>query len=173
MRDYSIFSTEEVLLLSDTDYFYFVLDKIKNAKSKVFAVVFIIDPRVRSDKRRGVRLFLDELGYAKWQGVDVKVIVGRSDRVLNIDIANRVAFQYLQEKGIPTRVFLPTPKDYSLHSKYIVFDEDLVILGSHNWTDNAFHRSKEMSAAIYSKEVAIKMTKEFEELWSTGLEEIE
>lgn len=172
MRSYSFFHTDSVLLLNDANYLYFVLDNIKNAKNKIFAVIFIIDPRVRTDKRRDVRLLLDELAYAKWRGIDVKVIIGRSSETLNIDIANRVTFQYLQRKSIPTRFFLPTSKDYSLHSKYIVFDEDLLVLGSHNWTGNAFHRSKETSVAIYSKEIAIKMEREFEKLWTTGTEKI-
>ena len=50
------------------------------------------------------------------------------------------------------------------HSKAIVIDEEVVILGSANWTESSLKRNWEASCLIRSKELAKQLLKDFPEL---------
>lgn len=167
--DYSYFRAEKAVRLSDDDYYDFVMEKIRSASGRIHATLFIVD--VFYDRWNRIKEMLDELAYAVWRGVDVKVVLGHSEKNLNVDIPDRLGFEYMKERGIPVRFSNP-PDDYSLHSKYIVFDEDLVVAGSHNWSHLDIFMSKEDSAAVYSVDAVINLSNEFNKLWETGLEEL-
>ncbi|MBA7689036.1 Cardiolipin synthase [subsurface metagenome] len=169
---YTFFPASKVLILTNSDYYPYLLEKIRNAKKNIDATIFIINMRLFFDKEKLVKNLLNELIYAKWRGIDLRIIVGRSKGTAEIDIQDRIAHRYLQRNGVPVK-FVNSPDDYSLHSKYVIVDDTLVIVGSHNWSPDAFSESKEDSVAIYSRDVAIKFKKEFERIWGTGLEEIE
>ena len=163
---FPLFKAEKVGLLSDSDYYYFLMEKIRKARQSLYATVFIVNIRKSDDIDRKVLSILKELEYAHWKGVDVKLIVGSSTGAPLISIANEVTIKYLEEKRFPVRY--AQIEDGSLHSKYVVIDQELIIIGSHNWTYNAFFMSKEDSLFCYSKDAAIKLTKEFNYLWNTG-----
>lgn len=164
---YPFFKGNKVIKLSDDDYFYFLIDAIKKAKKKIYATIFIVDPlKDLSDK---VKKILDELSYAKWKGLTIKLVVGYSNKSFIIDMCGRATKKYCDTINIPTR-FCNPPDDYSLHSKYIIIDDDLVIVGSHNWTASDIFSNTEESIAVYSKDTAINLTKEFDELWDSGME---
>jgi len=164
------FQCERALRLSDEDYYVFLLDKIRNSSKSIYATIFIID--VFHDRWGKIKRILDEIAYAKWRGVDVKIVIGHSNKSLSIDVPDRMSFRYLRDRGIPIKFSNP-PDDYSLHSKYVIFDDNLVVAGSHNWAHLDIFMSKEDSVAVYSKDVAINFIDEFEKLWNTGLEELE
>ena len=168
--NFPYFQCERALRLSDKDYYLFLLDKIRNSSMSIYATIFIID--VIHDRWGKIRGMLDELVYAKWRGLDVKIVIGHSKKSLSIDIPDRMSFRYLRDRGVPIKFSNP-PDDYSLHSKYVVFDDDLVVAGSHNWAYLDIFMSKEDSVAIYSKDVAINFIDEFKKLWNTGLEGLE
>lgn len=164
------FQGEQVLKVSDSDYYDFLLEKIQQSSKRIHAAIFIID--TFDDELDYIKRILEELRYAKWRGLDVKIVVGHSDKSFDIDVVNRFSFRLLEEKGVPVRYSNP-PDDYSHHSKYVIFDDDIVLTGSHNWSHLDIFRSRETSAAVYSKDVAIAFADEFMELWETGLEELE
>jgi len=112
--------------------------------------VFIIDPRPEEDAAGTVRLVLDALVRARWRGVDVRVLVGGSSRTPAIELAGRVARRYLQSQGVPCRQFVGRRGETSLHSKYVVAD-DAVVVGSHNWTRRALVSDDELSLAVTSR----------------------
>ena len=168
---YAFYPVSRAEVLHDQQYYHYLLNKIHTAKKSVDAAIFIINTRGGDDTKRLVRKLLKELFYAKWRGIDIRIIVGHSLKTVSIDYQDRISFRYLSKNGIPVKFSNP-PDDYSLHSKYVIIDDDLVITGSHNWSPNAFSVSKEDSITIYSSDVAIKFKTEFEDLWTTGLEEL-
>ena len=153
-------------LLSNSDYYDFLIHKIRNARKSILAAVFIVNTRKSDDKERKVLALLKELINAKWRGVDAKLVLGSSDQAPVISIANEITFQYLTNRDFPVRYAQVEGK--SLHSKYLIIDKELIILGSHNWTHNAFFLSREDSVFCYSKDGAVKLTKEFYYLWASG-----
>lgn len=164
------FQCERVLRVSDSDYYDYLLEKIRQSSKRVHAAIFILD--TFDDELNYIKGILEELRYARWRGVDVKVVVGHSDESLDIDVSNRFSFRLLEEKDVPVRYSNP-PDDYSYHSKYVVFDDEIVLAGSHNWSQSDIFESRQTSVAVYSKDVAVAFGDEFTALWDTGLEELE
>ncbi|MCR4335495.1 MAG: phospholipase D-like domain-containing protein [archaeon] len=68
----------------------------------------------------------------------------------------------LTEKGINLRV---TPKGNTMHNKFMIIDNELVVTGSYNWTKNANTSNFENIVFIFDQKLAEKYEKEFFELW--------
>lgn len=49
-----------------------------------------------------------------------------------------------------------------LHTKLMIIDDEIAILGSHNYTKNAFNINYEVSVIIYDREIAMKFKNYFE-----------
>jgi phosphatidylserine/phosphatidylglycerophosphate/cardiolipin synthase-like enzyme len=161
---YSIFSATP---LGNEDYFPFLLDRFDTARSQIWASIFIVDARIYRDPKLSIRTAIERLAYARWRNVDVRILVGTSDTP-EIYIANLTSALYMQQKGLDVR-FFRSPHKHSLHSKYVVIDRNAAIVGSHNWTHNAFHSSTEDSIAINSPDLAISLVKEFEVNWQSSI----
>jgi phosphatidylserine/phosphatidylglycerophosphate/cardiolipin synthase-like enzyme len=58
-----------------------------------------------------------------------------------------------------------------MHHKYVVRDGGQVWTGSLNWTDDSFALQENIVAIVESAEIAAAYTKDFDELWDTGIVE--
>jgi len=54
-----------------------------------------------------------------------------------------------------------------LHAKSIVIDRQIIVLGSHNLTQNAMVNNVEMSLIIDDKELAARIINYFQNIWSS------
>lgn len=110
-----------------------VIPLIDNAKKSIRIVVF--DWRwYPYDASHPVQLFNQALIRAKRRGVQVSVIANATDI---IDI--------LKKEGIDAKK-PPTP--HLIHSKMIIIDDNILIIGSHNFTQSAFTMNHEVSIII-------------------------
>jgi phosphatidylserine/phosphatidylglycerophosphate/cardiolipin synthase-like enzyme len=55
-----------------------------------------------------------------------------------------------------------------LHSKYLVIDHELVVIGSHNWSKGSYFDFDDLSLVIQSGELAAALETRFDTLWATG-----
>ncbi len=161
--DWSAYRISRALPLRKDQYFAFLNGKIPEARKRIWAAVFIVNPTVNDDASLIIRDLLKKLAYAKWRNVDVRVIVGVSG-VHSIGVANDTAIKFLQDLGVPAFKFVGKERR-SLHSKYVVIDDDLIVVGSHNWTPGAAGRHNEDSIAIYSEEMNLLLRDEFALSW--------
>jgi len=155
--------------LAARDHLPHLLRLIGQADQRVLAAVFIIDPRPEDDREGSVKLVLDTLAMAKWRGLDVRVLAGGSNRTPAIELADRVARRYLESRGVPCRRFAGVRGETSLHSKYVIVD-DTIVVGSHNWTHRALRLENELSVAVTSPELAHVLTGHFEWDWTRAAE---
>lgn len=153
-----------VVSLPNDDLLSYLVGMAGCASQRLLAAVFIIDPRPEEDPDGTVRLVLDALARARWRGVDTRVLIGGSHRTPAIELAGRVARRYLRSVGVPCRQFVGKRGETSLHSKYLVAD-DTVVVGSHNWTRRALVDDNELSLALASPVVARALRFEFERDW--------
>jgi phosphatidylserine/phosphatidylglycerophosphate/cardiolipin synthase-like enzyme len=158
---YAFFQGDKALLLAGSDYFDYVMSSIREAKKSIFVVMFLTCA-VEENGPTLIKDLLDELAYARWRGVDVRVILGTSTSI-SIEVANSIVYKYLKDNFVPAKYFRDPAE--TVHSKYILFDAEVTILGSHNWTFNAMTFNHETSIAIHSKDVACRLTNEFERIW--------
>lgn len=157
---------QRVMPLHREAYYDYLCSNIAEATKRIYAAVFIIDPRVSEDMNLKVRTVFSALADRTAKGVDVKVIIGTS-KAEDIYVANEVAKKYAAHLGLRFRQY-KGDKD-SLHSKFAVIDENISVVGSPNWSDGGFGRHVEDSIGIESKSVNKFLATRFMKIWNTSV----
>jgi phosphatidylserine/phosphatidylglycerophosphate/cardiolipin synthase-like enzyme len=80
-------------------------------------------------------------------------------------VINFPAKKFLLEAGIECRSDL---SNRLLHSKYLILDRDIVVLGSHNWSAGSYFGFDDLTLAISSTTLAADLLARFESSWSHG-----
>ncbi len=155
---------DRAIPLAGRDYLPYLLSLIDQARHSVLATIFIVDPRPETDLGGNVRLVLDTLARARWRGIDVRVIVGSSRQTPAIELADRVARRRLADLGVLCRPYATEGPSGSLHSKYLVID-DVAVVGSHNWSHQALCLDDEITLAVRSKDLSLRLRSVFEREW--------
>jgi phosphatidylserine/phosphatidylglycerophosphate/cardiolipin synthase-like enzyme len=138
------------ILLTNEDYFPALLKAIDEAQSEIFISIFSFKAGVH--KNSYPDRILGHLAKAVKRGVNVKVILettGRLDDELNAQ--NRQTGKLLEEKGV--KVYFDSPRT-TTHTKLIVIDERMIILGSHNLTQSALKYNNEISVMLSRPDLA-------------------
>ena len=110
------------------------------------------------------RALLEALVAAHRRGVAVRVLVDR-DRpsdAYHSTVINSRARTFLREGGLDCRW---DPANKLLHSKFVVIDDALVVLGSHNWSEGSYQEFEDLSFAVSSAELAASLRRRYDELW--------
>jgi len=127
-----------------------VLPLIESAKSNIKIIVF--DWRwYPSDPGCACQLFNNALIRARKRGVIVSVLTNCDDTL-----------QVLRQNGIIAKK--PISKRL-LHSKMMIIDQKILIIGSHNYTQNAFTSNFEASAILLGCDDLAKFDQYFNSLF--------
>jgi cardiolipin synthase A/B len=103
------------------------------------------------------------LTSAALRGLDVRVMVPRSSDSRVVSFAARSYFDELLAAGV--KVFEYVPR--MLHSKALLVDEDMVLIGSANFDNRSFRLNFELSLLLLDRELA----SELESVYLTDLRE--
>ncbi len=160
-----LFRGGSVFPLPDQGYYHVLLDRVETARERIWAAVFLIDLLPRRDRGVRVRRLVRALQAARWRGVDVRILLSRSAQSLNVDITSQVALRYLQSRRLAARPYQPSGRLNSLHAKLVVVDGDTVLVGSHNWTRQAFAADVEDSVLVRSPELNGYLADRFIDFW--------
>jgi phosphatidylserine/phosphatidylglycerophosphate/cardiolipin synthase-like enzyme len=138
------------ILLTNEDYFPALIKAIDEAQSEIFMSIFSFKAGVH--KNSYPDRILGHLAKAVKRGVKVTVILettgSRSDE---LNIQNRQTGKLLEEKGV--KVYFDSPRT-TTHTKLVVIDERLIILGSHNLTQSALKHNNEISILLDRPDLA-------------------
>jgi len=161
-----LFDSTASAWLFDREYIPFVRVSLATAAKQILAQQFVIDARPDADANGEVRYLLHALGAAACRSLDVRVLLAQVvvEKPFPVDV-NASAARFLIARGVRVRR-LPERFGVQMHTKCTVVDNDLVIVGSHNWTSRAFSQNSETSLALKSSECASYVTERFESLWS-------
>jgi len=96
-------------------------------------------------------------------GLKIRVLLNKEGRGQHLMAINMKASQYLSEAGIRVKFARTFP---ITHAKLWVFDDDSVILGSHNISNRSVTVNNESSALIKSREVAREFKRYFDLLFN-------
>jgi phosphatidylserine/phosphatidylglycerophosphate/cardiolipin synthase-like enzyme len=110
-------------------------------------------------------LLIKELIDAKKRGVKVEVILEVKEGEDRTTKRNRHTGKILSEGGVEV-IYDSLSK--TTHTKLMVVDGHLTLLGSTNWTYNALTNNNEASVLIRSKEVAKELIDYFNKVRATG-----
>lgn len=139
-----------VILLKNQEYFSTLTAAIDEAKSEIMMSFFLF--KAGAHKNSFPDRVLSRLHQAARKGVRVVVILensGGNDR--NLDAENKRTKQLLEEKGV--QVYFDSPRK-TMHTKLVVIDQRLVLLGSHNLTQSALKYNNEISMLIDRPDLA-------------------
>lgn len=151
----SLYVDESYIVISDDEYFDYVYELIESAESSIHIVLFEIkyyDKYPDSDVNKLVEQLIDK----NQKGVDVKIIV---DQFLTDDRA----VELLSKTGVDIKY---DSTSRTTHSKLIIIDERIVIIGSTNWSYYSLTKNRESNIALNNKEIAEEFENYFEEVWS-------
>lgn len=95
-------------------------------------------------------------------GIKVRVLLNKEGREQHLMAINMEAAKFLGEAGIAVKFGRTFP---ITHAKLWVFDDDEVILGSHNLSNRSVTVNFECSAFIKSRPVAVEYRRYFNLLW--------
>ncbi|MFH1247400.1 MAG: phospholipase D-like domain-containing protein [Candidatus Micrarchaeota archaeon] len=102
----------------------------------------------------------EELAAAVARGVDVRVILEKSIS------SNLPRSRELLARGVKVKW---GSSSFSLtHAKFLVIDNETVIVGSNNWTFHSFNLNREASVKVKNAEFTSKFMEVFENDWQQG-----
>lgn len=162
------FTAGAAVSLVDRDYLDFVLASVEQAHRRVWASLFLYDPRPSRDLAGHVMELTMALAERRAIGVDVRVLVGAEVSTLDIAVANRSAALLLEQYGVSTRHAFGEAADQrrGSHAKFAVIDQ-LAVVGSQNWTDDAFRLNIE-DAVVLSGTAVELLGAQFQAQWNRG-----
>lgn len=96
------------------------------------------------------------------KGKKVRVLLNKEGRGQHLMAINMKAARFLSEAGISVKFGRTFP---ITHAKLWIFDDDAVILGSHNLSSRSVTVNNEVSALIKSRAVAVELKRYFNTLW--------
>lgn len=141
--------------VTDAMYFDAVHDVLQDARYSIHLVLFEVKYYTNYPDSKENQL-VEDLIVAAARGVDVKVIVDQYSRENN-------AFEYLRENGVDIRY---DPEYVTTHSKLVIVDGKIVVLGSTNWSYYGLEKNHEANLVVEDAEVATYFEKYFQSLWS-------
>jgi phosphatidylserine/phosphatidylglycerophosphate/cardiolipin synthase-like enzyme len=143
-------TTYQTVILTNEDYFPVLLEAIDKAQNEIIISIFSF--KAGEHKNSYPDRILSHLDKAVKRGVKVIVILERTDdKSSELDIQNRQTGRLLAEKGV--NVFFDSPRK-TTHTKLVVIDQRLLILGSHNFTQSALKYNNEISILLESPDMA-------------------
>lgn len=151
--------------LRNAEFFSYLFREIKNSTTRVWISMFTINSRIQDDSEMAVRTLIKEIQKALHRGVDVRVILGASEKsYTQLQIVNQTSLNFLKSLGIPTKNYSVT-KNKDSHSKYVIVDDDIIIQGSHNLSSRSLSVGIDDSIAMQSPEMNLSFRKTFLESW--------
>ena len=148
----------DVAILDENNYFSELISAIKGAGKSIYAAMY--DYQLNPARSYEIiSQITQELVGAKTRGIDVHIVLdqnfsrqedrfGRMQSV--IDKRNLAALRHLQDEGI--NVKFDTANKVT-HSKLVVVDREMFIVGSQNWTEQS-QENDEVSVLVRSKPAA-------------------
>ena len=155
---------EDVQLVVDVQYFQVAKKMIQEAKHSIQVMMFEMGYYDRNPNTPS-NLLIKELINAKKRGVNVEVLLEVREGEDRTTKRNRHTGKILSEGGVAV-IYDSLVK--TTHTKLMVVDGKLTLLGSTNWTYYALTNNNEASVLIRSKEVAKALVDYFNQAKATG-----
>lgn len=144
----------DVEYISARDYFKTALREISKAQVSIDLFMFVVSFNPNEPKSKPARL-LKSLVEAKKRGVEVNVYLDQNVDLFNgtneIEGKNNEAVDYIKMNGL--NVYMDDKYNYS-HSKALVIDKKIALIGSSNWSRSAFNRNQEANILVRSEKFA-------------------
>lgn len=99
-------------------------------------------------------------------GIKVRILLETNARRNGVSRYNIHAAGELKKMGIPCRTL---PRQRCQHAKLILVDDEIAIIGSHNWTPKSMTSNYEISVVIRSRSILQNTKEYFDKMWQKGV----
>jgi phosphatidylserine/phosphatidylglycerophosphate/cardiolipin synthase-like enzyme len=147
----------EIIPVSDRGYFPAVHEALQNAKSSIHIASFELKyyDKYPSSLQNQI---IEDLIAAHKRGVDVKIVL---DEYADSD-PNNNGYEYVKRSGVEIKY---DSNKTTTHSKLIVIDGKIVVLGSTNFSFYALEKNNEVDVILFSEKTAAYFERYFQRLW--------
>jgi phosphatidylserine/phosphatidylglycerophosphate/cardiolipin synthase-like enzyme len=153
-----------VKILIDEEYRQMLPQVIAGAKKDLRLMVYRVQRKLGRGRTES-NMFLDEIKDRVRCGVRVWLIIDFYPRPGMAYRENMYTASILMDHGVNARYL----KDSRVcHAKSVIVDDEVAVIGSHNWTTNSLKRNFEVSVLIQGKEEVKKLKDEFDKLFQEG-----
>jgi phosphatidylserine/phosphatidylglycerophosphate/cardiolipin synthase-like enzyme len=166
-RDHVAPSTGPITFYGDGKIDDALTDAVKAAQEKIIAVVFAVNANTNFEEGP-VMDFIIELGAADKRGVDVEVVLERSDFDESLNAINQEAAAILEEKGVTVRF---DELNRITHAKLLVADGEAVV-STGNWTYHGFVQNHDVAVRTSDPDAVESLRAYVQELFD-GSEDFE
>lgn len=154
---------KDVQVITDREYCSVVQTCFREARSSIAVMMFEAAYYDRYPNSP-TNLLIRELIAARKRGVDVKVILEKRKEQDRTQKNNMKTGRMLSEAGVQVAY---DPVAVTTHTKLLIIDGEIGIVGSTNWTYSALEKNHEVSVFIRSPEVAKDLQDYFQRVWKT------
>jgi hypothetical protein len=150
---------------TDNNYFPVVHNLLKLAMHSIQAIIFHakVNLRKKSDKATAL---LQDMADASKRNCDVRILLNTSSKKSVLTRHNLLTKDFFKSTMVETRT---TNKTRLAHSKLIIIDNEITIIGSHNLSERSLSRNRETSLVINS----LTLAKKFQEYFYTQYYDLE
>ncbi len=153
--------------IAERDYYELLMACVTTARRRIHATVFLFDARPVRDPRGQVLDLAIALAERRRLGVDVRILLTGQVETPALGVANVATGILLESYGVPHRRLFDIDASRSgSHAKFALID-DLGIVGSQNWTDDAFNDNIE-DAVLLRGAALDPLEAELTRLWPLG-----
>lgn len=155
---------DEVVVLFGSSYFSELQRIFGAATSRIDVCMFhVVLPQPGHPTAQLLHALID----AHSRGVAVRVLLD-SDRPTDpylSTVINTPAATHLAAHGVAVRM---DPAHTLLHSKFVLVDDQLTLVGSHNWSAGSYFHFDDLTLAVRSTLTCAAMRGRFDQLWGAG-----
>lgn len=137
-------------MLYDDDFIGSAIEAVRTAKARIDICAYAWK-WYQNSPEMPMQVFNYEIARAVQRGIEVRAILDQTGQA-----------DYLKQYGIRAKTF---PTHRVMHTKALLVDEKLLILGSHNLTNRANSSNFEISIAIQDTEIALQFSEYFTKMW--------
>jgi len=153
----------DVQVITDREYFEVVQTCFKEAQSSIKVMMFEAS-YYEKYPNSPTNVLIRELIAARKRGVDVKVILEKRKDRDRTQENNLKTGRLLSEGGVEVKY---DPVGVTTHTKLLIIDGEIGVVGSTNWTYSALEKNHEVSVLIRSPEVGRNLHDYFQRVWKT------
>lgn len=141
---------DTVQLLQDAAFITKAAECVRTAKRSIYICAYAWR-WYENAPEKDIQKFNYEIARRSLQGMDIRAILDQRSQA-----------EYLKQYGIKTKSY---PTDRAMHTKAIMIDEKILIIGSHNLTERGTAENYELSVLITEPEACIEFSEYFNKMW--------
>lgn len=120
----------------------------------------------KNKSTRGLNELIKTLTLVAGRGIAIRILLETNARRNGVSRYNLYAAGILKKSGIRCKTL---PHNRCQHAKLILVDDEIAVIGSHNWTPKSITSNYEISVVIRDR-AALENTKEhFDKIWEKGI----